>query len=138
MQIRLLCNTLILCLTAAVSTTVAQTSPCANKDESGLPLPSSFLPARLPEFQAQLKSFLDANSDRIAAVRSPYGTTSFPRLPQGSVDKLLHRLRTKFETTVVPGKFFEMPDHFRLGIGGPTEVLAKGLERMTDALNESF
>jgi hypothetical protein len=36
----------------------AQTSPCANGDESGLPLPSGFLPARLPEFQAQLKSFL--------------------------------------------------------------------------------
>ena len=38
--------------------TPAQQSPCANGQESGLPLPSSFLPARLPEFQAQLKSFL--------------------------------------------------------------------------------
>lgn len=64
MQIRLLCNILVLCLTAAASTTVAQTSPCANKDESGLPLPSSFLPARLPEFQAQLKSFLTSGKYR--------------------------------------------------------------------------
>ncbi len=35
-----------------------QTSPCARAPESGLPLPSSFLPARLPEFQAELKAFL--------------------------------------------------------------------------------
>jgi hypothetical protein len=34
------------------------TSPCANGKESGLPLPSTFLPARLPAFQSQLKAFL--------------------------------------------------------------------------------
>src|SRR3954469_6729291 len=38
--------------------TVGQASPCADGQESGLPLPSRFLPAKLPEFQAQLKSFL--------------------------------------------------------------------------------
>jgi Cytochrome P460 len=56
MQIRLLvvCFVLVV-LTSSVS---AQTSPCGNARESGLPLPSGFLPARLPEFQAQLKSFL--------------------------------------------------------------------------------
>ena len=35
-----------------------QVSPCANGKESGLPLPSSFLPNRLPDFQAQVKEFL--------------------------------------------------------------------------------
>ncbi|HEU4836786.1 MAG TPA: cytochrome P460 family protein, partial [Pyrinomonadaceae bacterium] len=45
-------------------TPATQTSPCANADESGLPLPSSFLPARLPEFQAQLKSFLSSGKYR--------------------------------------------------------------------------
>src|ERR1044072_2686328 len=43
---------------------VQQTSPCANADESGLPLPSSFLPARLPEFQTRLKSFLTSGKYR--------------------------------------------------------------------------
>lgn len=62
MRIRLLGHIVILCL--IVITTKAQTSPCANKDESGLPLPSSFLPARLPEFQAQLKSFLSSGKYR--------------------------------------------------------------------------
>src|SRR5690349_477918 len=63
MQIRLLGNVLVLCLTV-FTVSQAQTSPCANKDESGLPLPSSFLPARLPEFQAQLKSFLTGGKYR--------------------------------------------------------------------------
>ena len=36
----------------------SQTSPCAGGRESGLPLPSSFLPNRLPDFQALLKTFL--------------------------------------------------------------------------------
>lgn len=33
-------------------------SPCAGAPESGLPLPSTFLPNKLPDFQAQLKGFL--------------------------------------------------------------------------------
>ena len=62
MRIRLLGTIVVLCL--IVVTTHAQTSPCANKDESGLPLPSTFLPSRLPEFQAQLKSFLTTGKYR--------------------------------------------------------------------------
>jgi hypothetical protein len=33
-------------------------SPCEGAPESGLPLPSSFLPNKLPDFQAQVKTFL--------------------------------------------------------------------------------
>src|SRR5215475_14464938 len=66
MQIRLTRNILVLCsiLFVIAPSTTAQTSPCANGTESGLPLPSSFLPARLPEFQAQLKSFLTSGKYR--------------------------------------------------------------------------
>jgi len=45
-------------------------------------------------------------------------------------------LREKYETTVVPGDFFEMPAHFRVGIGGDSEDLEKGLERLGAALDE--
>src|SRR5689334_14321972 len=60
MQTPLLCRLIILfsVLVVLASSIAAQTSPCPNGEESGLPLPSSFLPARLPEFQAQLRSFL--------------------------------------------------------------------------------
>ncbi len=77
MQIRLLSNILVLCLivgsmlvvvTSVLSnstdTAPVQTSPCANGDESGLPLPSTFPPSRLPEFEAQLKSFLSSGKYR--------------------------------------------------------------------------
>jgi len=69
MQIRLRGNSLVLCLTLAfvflvVMTANGQTSPCANEDESGLPLPSSFPAAKLPEFQAQLKTFLTSGKYR--------------------------------------------------------------------------
>lgn len=36
-------------------------SPCAGGTEAGLPLPSKFLPNKLPEFQSQVKTFLTSN-----------------------------------------------------------------------------
>jgi len=44
-------------------------------------------------------------------------------------------LHEKYETTVVPGSFFEMPRHFRIGIGGDTPTLRAGLERLSAALD---
>jgi aspartate/methionine/tyrosine aminotransferase len=60
----------------------------------------------------------------------------FPRVTTGNTEKFIQLLREKYETEVVPGRFFEMPDHFRLGIGGETETLRAGLERMSSALDE--
>ena len=54
----------LICVLATAQSTAAQKSPCVGAPESGLPLPSSFLPARLPEFQAQLKSFLTSGKYR--------------------------------------------------------------------------
>lgn len=64
------------------------------------------------------------------------GTVSFPRLKHGSVDGLCALLAEKYETTVVPGRFFEMPQHFRIGIGCETTTLAEGLKRLGLALDE--
>src|SRR5687767_9128299 len=83
MQLRLLANILVLSMLvfsgstfaehivsattnndATTKSAVIQTSPCANGKESGLPLPSGFLPAKLPEFQTQLKSFLTTGKYR--------------------------------------------------------------------------
>ena len=84
--------------------------------------------------RAALKAFLDANKSSVASVRGPYGTTSFPKLLSGSVDDLLGRLRSEYETSVVPGRFFEMPDHFRIGMGVNHEMFAEGLQRLGQAL----
>lgn len=79
--------------------------------------------------------FLDSRSD-LEAIRPPFGTVIFPRLRQGASEDLCTLLRDRYETTIVPGRFFEMPDHFRLGIGMETETLAAGLERLGGALDE--
>jgi aspartate/methionine/tyrosine aminotransferase len=68
---------------------------------------------------------------------SRFGTTVFPRLREGRADEFVEMLREKFETSVVPGEFFEQPQHFRIGVGGATETVRGGLERLSAAL-ESF
>ena len=45
-------------------------------------------------------------------------------------------LRDKYETSVVPGVYFDMPQHFRIGIGGDPEMTRVGLERLGQALDE--
>jgi aspartate/methionine/tyrosine aminotransferase len=112
--------------------------------------------ARLDRNRAALHRFFDSRPD-LDVPRFPYGTVAFPKLllparrsdddqPRSSergsaaagsaVDQLCDLLRTKYDTTVVPGKYFEMPDHFRIGIGGDLEPLEEGLRRLGLALDE--
>jgi aspartate/methionine/tyrosine aminotransferase len=79
--------------------------------------------------------FLDERDD-VQAPRFDYGTISFPRLKTGNVEQLCSLLREKYETSVVPGKFFGMPDHFRVGLGCETELFAEGIRRLGKALDE--
>jgi aspartate/methionine/tyrosine aminotransferase len=65
-----------------------------------------------------------------------FGTTVFPRLLTGPVDGFCELFRDKYDGTVVPGSFFEMADHFRIGIGGETEPLQESLDRLGAALDE--
>jgi aspartate/methionine/tyrosine aminotransferase len=80
-----------------------------------------------------LRDFLVRQSE-ISAVSTKWGTTSFPRLLRGNADAFLDRLRSQFDTSAVPGRFFEMPDHFRIGLGMNTEMFAEGLNRIDCAL----
>ena len=80
-----------------------------------------------------LRDFLKQQSG-LSAVSTDWGTTSFPRLRNGNADGFLERLRSEFETSAVPGRFFEMPDHFRIGMGVNTEMFAEGLNRIGHAL----
>jgi aspartate/methionine/tyrosine aminotransferase len=91
--------------------------------------------ARLDANHVALWKFLETRED-LEVARVDFGTVVFPRLKHGSVDQMCDLLRTKYETTVVPGKFFDMPDHFRIGIGGDLEPLEEGLRRLGLALGE--
>jgi aspartate/methionine/tyrosine aminotransferase len=81
-----------------------------------------------------LDRFLDSRQD-LEVVRPEFGTIVFPRLTHGTANDFCKLLRDRFETTVVPGDFFEMPQHFRLGIGGDSKTLEAGLERLGAALD---
>jgi aspartate/methionine/tyrosine aminotransferase len=70
----------------------------------------------------------------LSAVRTNWGTTSFVRLRSGNADAFLERLRSEFDTSAVPGRFFEMPEHFRIGMGVNTEMFGEGLSRIGRAL----
>jgi hypothetical protein len=102
--------------------------------------------ARLPEIAAHSRALLEQNRalandflaarDDLETFPIDEGMISFPRLTTGNVDSLCALLREKYETSLVPGRFFEMPEHFRLSIGGDTEMLGGGLERLGAALDE--
>jgi aspartate/methionine/tyrosine aminotransferase len=84
--------------------------------------------------RALLANFFAAdNGHSFAAVRTDFGTTAFPRLKRGNVDDFITQLREKHETSVVPGHFFDMPGHFRIGMGVNTEMFAEGLSRLPEA-----
>jgi aspartate/methionine/tyrosine aminotransferase len=65
---------------------------------------------------------------------SHFGTTVFPRLKVGDAEAFVKMLREQFETSVVPGDFFEQPQHFRIGFCGSHETVLGGLERLDAAL----
>ncbi len=90
--------------------------------------------ALLERNRALLNSFLAAHSEYLETEPSRFGTTVAPRFRGGDAEQFCDLLRNEFETSVVPGHFFEAPQHFRIGIGGPTETIEQGLERISRAL----
>jgi aspartate/methionine/tyrosine aminotransferase len=64
-----------------------------------------------------------------------FGTVSFPRLREGTAAPLCRLLESKYDTAVVDGAFFEMPEHFRIALGAEPETFAEGLRRLGLALD---
>lgn len=100
------------------------------------------LPAIAARYQTLLETnrpivqkFLDSNKD-LAVTKQPYGTVLFPRLRKGAADILCQLLRSKHETSIVPGSFFEAPEHFRMFLAAETPVLEEGLKCLGTALDE--
>jgi aspartate/methionine/tyrosine aminotransferase len=84
---------------------------------------------------ALVREFLGGRAE-LEYVKPPGGTVLFPRLRGvSSADTFAERLLRERETAVVPGRFFEAPAHFRLGLGGATEPLKGGLAALGAALD---
>lgn len=82
-----------------------------------------------------INQFLD-NQKNLVTVRPEFGTVVFPKLKNGNVEELCKLLKQKYDTVVVPGKFFESPDHLRIGLGINPTTLSNGLSNLALALAE--
>ena len=101
---------------------------------------------QLPKITARAKSMLESNRqtlrkffqtwDDVDVVPTKFGTTSFPRIRNVDVEKLSELLIEKYETAVVPGKFFESPEHVRIGMCCEPDNFTVGIERLSRALDE--
>jgi aspartate/methionine/tyrosine aminotransferase len=102
--------------------------------------------AQLPKIAARAKALLKTNRltlddffrarDDVDVVPTKFGTTSFPRLRNADVDQLCSLLIEKYETAVVPGRFFESPNHIRIGMCCQPEDFREGVARLGKALDE--
>jgi aspartate/methionine/tyrosine aminotransferase len=103
---------------------------------------------QLPRFAARGRSILDPN---IAAIRTflaeheewlecvipPRSLMVFPRLRKAEDSEPLHDWLRWRETSIVPGKYFEYPRHFRLGFAVEPENVIQGLKNLSDGLRRA-
>ncbi len=80
-----------------------------------------------------LREFLAAQRS-VSSPHTEFGTTAILRLATGNVEDFLARLRSEYETSAVPGRFFGLPNHFRIGMGVDTKMFREGLHRIGQAL----
>jgi len=90
---------------------------------------------RLARNRALVSAFFESRPE-IECAPLEQGITAFPRLVGTDVEALHGLLLSKYDTSIVPGRWFECPDRFRLGYGGQTDVVEEGLDRLGAALDE--
>lgn len=93
------------------------------------------IPALLGRNRALANAFFASRAE-LEVAPMVHGITAFPRLVAGDVDALNDILRTQYDAGIVPGRFFGLADHFRIGVGGPTGIVEAALERLGAALDE--
>ncbi|MES2120172.1 MAG: pyridoxal phosphate-dependent aminotransferase [Pseudomonadota bacterium] len=93
------------------------------------------VPALLKRNRAAFNAFLAGRAD-LDCAPAEQGLTAFPRWAGGDTERLDALLRERYDTAVVAGRWFEMPDHFRLGFALPEQDFYEALSRLGGALNE--
>lgn len=83
-----------------------------------------------------LNDFYAAHQELFDARPHAHGTVSFPRLRGGGVDALCELLITRYDTAVVPGRFFGLDHHLRIGLGADPAAFREGLDRLGRAAAE--
>jgi hypothetical protein len=92
-------------------------------------------PAMLERNRSLFNDFVASRSG-LECMPAEHGITAFPRWSGGDTRRLDAHLREHYDAAVVPGRWFEMPEHFRVGFGMPSEDFAEGLNRLRAALDD--
>lgn len=79
-----------------------------------------------------VRRFLDEHAEWLECVLPRRALMAFPRLRQEEDAQPLHDWLRDRETSIVPGRFFELPGFFRLGFAVRTEDVAVGLGHLAD------
>jgi aspartate/methionine/tyrosine aminotransferase len=100
----------------------------------------------LPALRARARALLDANRatfERWAQARTDvsylpvqHGTTICARPRDVDASTLCAELRARFDVSIVPGHFFEMPDYVRIGLPVEPVTFAEALTRLGACLDE--
>ena len=91
--------------------------------------------ALLQENRKTFNQFIGSRSD-LECFPAEHGITAFPRWRGGDTQRLDDHLRYRFDTSVVPGRWFEMPNHFRVGFYPDPNDFEQALDRVGRALDE--
>jgi aspartate/methionine/tyrosine aminotransferase len=91
---------------------------------------------RMAENRPMLDEFFSSRED-LEWVEPAGGLIAFPRI-RGSLTaaKLAEHLRRRFDTFIIPGRFFEDDRHFRLAWGAARPIFQQGLIHLAMALDE--
>ncbi|MBK9707138.1 MAG: pyridoxal phosphate-dependent aminotransferase [Acidobacteria bacterium] len=85
---------------------------------------------------ALVREFLNNHRNYLDCIMAPRTMIAFPRLKNMAGSDILHDLLRKDDTSIVPGRFFESPQHFRLGFAVRTEDVLKGLNHLSTVLHQ--
>jgi aspartate/methionine/tyrosine aminotransferase len=92
-------------------------------------------PAMLAANRQRWNEFVECRDD-IQCMPAEHGITAFPRWDGGDTERLNDHLRDRYDTAVVPGRWFEMPEHFRVGFGMSTSEFEAALDRLGSGLDD--
>jgi len=92
-------------------------------------------PALLEKNRAMFNDFVASRAD-LDCAPAFQGIVAFPRWAGGDTQRLDDHVRRYHNTSVVPGRWFEMPEHFRVGFYPDSAAFEEALARLGLGLDE--
>jgi aspartate/methionine/tyrosine aminotransferase len=89
---------------------------------------------KLGQMRARSRALIETNRATYAEIMGDvpkYGTVVFPHLEGLSASEL----ESKYETAVVPGHFFDMPERVRISLVAQPDILREGLARIREFMS---